>query len=174
MRRPHAVTIKVEVTEKHIADAIPRDSNHCMIADAIKSAMPTAANVSVDLATIRLTDPARNMRYTYLTPRVCQAALVNFDQERKPEPFGFRLRNGQVTQAHRRDVPKKPLSDKQKAALEKARTASPLNKTHLVHKKGDKKSVPDRIGGKTPPLQRSKDNVPFSRRRAFGLRALEL
>lgn len=62
-----------------------------MIAEAVKNCVPRAKNVSVDLATIRFTDKDTGERYVYQTPAGAQAALVNFDQGNKPEPFKFRL-----------------------------------------------------------------------------------
>jgi hypothetical protein len=162
--------LRLNVTQELIQAAIAKDSNHCMIAEAVKNAYPPARGVAVDLATIRFSDRNKRERYTYLTPRIAQAALVNFDQERKPEPFSFLLRGAQVTSI-RVDKRKsgediRPSSKAQKQATKKA---------SLVFRHGRTGgNVPDRIGGKTPPLQKSADNLPFSRRRAFGLRALEL
>jgi hypothetical protein len=140
-----------------------------MIAEAVKSAYPMARGIAVDLATIRFSDREKGLRYTYMTPRIAQSALVNFDQKRKPEPFQFLLRGAQVTKSGRdKQESRKGRSHAQREATRKA---------SLVYRNGKKNKagfVPDRVGGKTPPLQRSADNLPFSRRRAFGLRALEL
>jgi hypothetical protein len=62
-----------------------------MIADAIKTAVPNAQSVSVDLSTIRWTDPVRELRYIYLTPRRAQIALIDFDAGRVPKPFDVQL-----------------------------------------------------------------------------------
>lgn len=170
---PRAPRLVVDITKELIDSATAKDSNHCMIADAIKIMRPDATGVSVDLATIRFTDRKKALRYTYLTPRIAQAALVNFDQARPPEPFSFLLRGAQVTRSGRswRSHEKKERTPAQKTALAKA-TKTRFGKTRL--KGAGTGNVPDRIGGQTPPLQRSRDNVPFSRRRAYGLRALEL
>jgi hypothetical protein len=42
------------------------------------------------------TDPKKNIRYTYLTPREAQIALINFDRGVMPNPFGFMLRSAVV------------------------------------------------------------------------------
>jgi hypothetical protein len=82
-------SIRVQVTAEHIALAVPRNSGHCMIADAVKEAVPDARNVSVDIQTIRFTRNRR--RYVYLTPRPCQVSLLRFDDGEQPEPFRFHL-----------------------------------------------------------------------------------
>jgi hypothetical protein len=149
-----------------------------MIAEAVKAAYPDARSVSVDLATIRFSDPTQGLRYTYLTPRIAQVELVMFDRGTKPEPFQFQLRNGMVTMAGTRRPPKKPSTKEAREILgrnfEKAAKVSPTRRAAVVRGENDK-VTPDRIGGSTPPLQKgARDDVPFSRRRAFGLRGLEL
>jgi hypothetical protein len=91
MRGPSKVM--VSVTAELIERALPRDSGHCMIADAIKATIPTAKAVTVDLASIRWTDPRAGKRYLYLTPPSVQEALLRFDNGIKPPPFRFGLRH---------------------------------------------------------------------------------
>jgi hypothetical protein len=164
--------LTVEVTAEIIAASVQRDSAHCMIAEAIRAAYPGAVRVSADLQTIRFTDPARQRRYVYLTPRVGQVALIDFDQGDLPAPFKFRLRGAQVTLSgmtarrdHRAAAPRKPETERQRkqraAALGRARLAVG---TPSARASGE---VPARVGGKRPPLS------TFARRRAFGLRALD-
>lgn len=83
--------VTVNVTQAIIDRAEEKNSNHCMIADAIRVALPDARAVSVDMATIRFTDPVRRQRYVYLTPRSVQLALIEFDQGEHTEPFNLRL-----------------------------------------------------------------------------------
>ncbi len=85
-------TVRVQVTDELIASATPRNSSHCMIADAIQAAVPQAKQIAVDLATIRFTDPDKNMRYIFLTPRSAQTALLLFDQGLPVDTFDFVLR----------------------------------------------------------------------------------
>ena len=59
---------RVSVTRDVIDKAERRDSSHCMIADAIRASIPDAQNVSVDLATIRWSEPKKGVRLMYLTP----------------------------------------------------------------------------------------------------------
>jgi hypothetical protein len=164
-----APRVSVTITQELIDDAIKRDSSHCKIAEAIKAAYPGASRISVDLQCIRFSDLAKGERYTYLTPRVAQVGLVNWDQGTKPDPYEFQLRNGQVTAAGRRPNRHTPLTEAQTAA--RAKVAQDLRQTVLTDR-GKHGSVPDRVGGAPPPLARDADNVPFSRRRAFGLRRL--
>jgi hypothetical protein len=169
-RYPQAPRLKISVTSELIESSKRRDSSHCMIAEAVKIAVPGASNVSVDLQTIRFSDMTKRLRFTYLTPRIAQVAIIQFDQGTEDiDPYSFRLRGGHVTNAGARASNTAPLSDKQVAQREKAtasRSAS-LDRTILVDRHGDAGNVPDRIGGKPPPT------TPFARRRAYGLRALE-
>lgn len=138
-----------------------------MIAEAVKAAYPGCSYVSVDLQTIRFSDLEKGVRYTYLTPRTAQVALVGWDVGVKPEPWRMQLRNGQVTKAGRTRIrSQRELSEKQVAQREVARAArgAALSKAQLSP--SEKGNVPDRIGGSPPPV------TPFARRREFGLRAL--
>lgn len=161
-----APRVLVAITEEIIAASKQRDSSHCMIAEAVKAAYPDARRVSVDLQTIRFSDPRKGLRFTYLTPRTAQVALVNYDQGKLPPPFAVQLRNGQVTPIaskapQRGDLTDAQLSQRVKASRKSAQLTK--SKHELTH--GD---VPSKIGGRTPPT------TPFARRRAFGLRALDL
>lgn len=170
---PRSPRLDVAVDAQTIQDAIPRDSSHCMIAEAIKAAFPTATRVSVDLQTIRFSDPGRGLRYTYLTPRIGQLALIRFDTGDRPEPFSFRLRNGMVTASSTRPpLQKQSAEHVEKAAASRKATAEKVRamSATLVNRHGAANvggSVPEVVGGRTPPL------TTFARRRAFGLRALE-
>jgi hypothetical protein len=83
--------VVVQVAQEHIDLATPADSSHCMIADALRAALPDAKKISVDLQTIRFTDPSKAQRFTYLTPTIAQDYLVAFDQGLPLEPFEFVL-----------------------------------------------------------------------------------
>lgn len=154
----------VEVTQDDIDLAIPKTSSHCMIADAIQRILPDAKFVSVDLATIRLTVPKDQVRYTYLTPTFVQAALLDFDQGILPTPFSFELRRAaQITRAGRL----RPTEEKdpvKRAELQKKRRDDILRKKRLQPEGG--RSVPTVVGGAPPPAFR------IGRRREFGLRIM--
>lgn len=83
--------ITVSVTQQEIDTAAKADSSHCMIADAIQRTLPECRRISVDLATIRFTDPSKKQRYIYLTPSIAQVSLVRFDQALPVTPFIFKL-----------------------------------------------------------------------------------
>ena len=106
-RVPQSPQILVTVDQQTINEAIVRNSSHCMIAEAVKKVVPYARTVLVDLQSIRLTDNERGVRYTYLTPRVAQLALIAFDQGNKPKPFKITLSGGSVRRAavrpHKKD-----------------------------------------------------------------------
>lgn len=170
-RTPRAPRVEIEVTDDIIESAVEKDSSHCLWAEAIRVAVPDAAHISVDLQTMRFTDPKKGLRYTYLTPRAAQVAIVNFDQGVKPEPHSVRLRGGQVTRAGRREASfsrsSKPLTDAQKKQRSEAsKKRKTLDTAQLVNRHDGTGEVPDRVGGKTPPV------MSIARRRSFGLRAL--
>src|SRR5215469_3403443 len=85
---------KIAVTTKNIEESCRNDSRHCMIADAIKEQFPEARNISVDMMTIRWSDPRKGWRYIYLTPKPAQKALIAYDFGKKIEPFSFQVRSG--------------------------------------------------------------------------------
>ena len=156
-RTPRAPRVRIQVTQEAIDDSVERSSSHCMIAEAVKHSYPDAQRISVDLQTIRFSDPRTGLRYTYLTPRVGQVALVQFDQGIKPAPFGFQLRNGQVTRMG--------SGGNRTRAQEQASGSRRLNPTV---NSDQPQPVPDVLGGKTPPKS------ALGARRSFGLRDLEI
>lgn len=83
--------MKITVTSAHIDQAIANDSRHCMVADALHTALPDARFVLVDLQTIRFSRPGERRRYTFLTPRLVQQNLLRFDQGQPVKPFTFTL-----------------------------------------------------------------------------------
>lgn len=84
--------IRVHVSRTLVEDSMMRNSSHCMVAEAIKECVPNAGHVSVDMLTIRYTDPEKGLRYTHLTPRSVAKAIIMFDQGAVVEPFSFELR----------------------------------------------------------------------------------
>ncbi len=92
--------VDVKVTQEIIDHAIARDSGHCVVADAIAATLPHVNHVSVDLQTIRFTDPKKHERYVYLTPRSAALAIIQTDQGEKPAPFNLRLRSAHVLNSH--------------------------------------------------------------------------
>ena len=96
--RPRAPRVTVTIDRETIESSVRRDSRHCMIAEALKQAMPSMTSVTVDLASIRFTDPARRLRFVYITPRPAQIALIDFDRGVMPKPFSVVLKQpGHIT-----------------------------------------------------------------------------
>lgn len=150
--------ITLDVTQEIINAAIPRDSSHCVIADALKAAVPDAQRISVDLATIRFTDRASQKRYVYLTPSPAQALLVNFDQGKRTGPFVLKLGKPAQIVPPRRPHPGESDPEENRRARKK-RVAITDGNTVTVH------------GGRTPPLAALSSTR--GRRRTFGLRTLK-
>lgn len=175
--------LKFDVTSDSINRSIKRDSSHCMIADALAAAVPQAAYISVDLATIRFTDLNAGRRYIYLTPRLAQEALLNFDQGIEPEPFFLRLAGAHVipTGNGRKgkrwldgDDPEKPYvcpePDCGRGFPSQRSVATHQGKKHnggarLVAKNTGTGGVPpERHGGQSPPIGPLQGGSPKVRR----------
>lgn len=147
----HAPRIHLRATEEIIENSMARNSNHCVVAEALKEQYPHLTHISVDISTIRATDKAKKERYVWLTPRSVQQMIVDFDRGIKPKPFAFFCRDGQVTESgkgyHKRKHKKSKLRQPRGAA-------------------GHGRTVPERVGGARPPMA-------IGQRRSFGLRALK-
>jgi hypothetical protein len=154
-RNPRAPRITVRVGQKHIDSARKKSSSHCMTADAMIEQLPQYKSIAVDIQTIRLTDPVKGLRYTYLTPRDVQERILKWDQGYEVKPFEFKLRGAQVTTMFR-------------GANRKQKPVHKLGRKRLHANKTEKRNgvIPDVIGGRPPPK--------FSHRREFGLRAISL
>lgn len=92
-----ANSVKANVTQALVDRATKRDSRHCMIAEAIQAARPDYKNVTVDLATIRWTNPRTGKRYVALTPQEARVALVAFDQGHEVQAFELTVTPIQAT-----------------------------------------------------------------------------
>lgn len=102
-RRKVSPKVLLRVTDEIIDRSVPKSSEHCMVADAVKVAFPTAKAVSVDLATVRFSDPGKGLRYIYLTPRIAQEQLIEFDEGRRPYAFQCELtRAAQIVTMYKR------------------------------------------------------------------------
>lgn len=163
--RPGSPRIVVEVTKEIIERAEQRDSSHCMLAEALKAAVPGAQRVSVDLQTIRYTDPQRRLRFVFLTPRQGQLALVGFDQGMHTDPFTMHLRGAQVVKVGDPNKPRPPS------------TTPPMPEGGQVEfRQGTGRAptaIPEIVGGRTPPRGALSNITNRGKRRAFGLRGLK-
>jgi hypothetical protein len=163
VRLPKGPRVKVKVTKEKIQDAVRGDSSHCMIAESLKEAVPFAKSVSVDMASIRFSDPARGLRYMYMTPRSAQLCLVDFDQGKPPEPFEFTIYGAHVVRMNRQSK-HAAKSPPQKKAEARQRLHDTLAKSRLVVRA--KGLAPEVVGGRLDP------SGSFAKRRAFGIRLL--
>jgi hypothetical protein len=162
-KRPHAPKLTITVTEEIIKNAEARSSSHCMWADAVRVAFPTAKSVSVDVQTIRFTDPDKKLRYVYLTPRAAQVSLVLFDQGIHTEPMSVNLRHGSVVKSNSYVKPyRKPVSNKAVVSMPDGNHVELQPDSH----------IPNVIGGLTPPIGALSNTRYRGKRRAFGLRAM--
>lgn len=174
------------VTPDVIETAIPKDSGHCMIADALKAAIPTARNVSVDLATIRFTDPKTGRRYIYLTPYPAQQALLDFDQGVPPEPFTVKTHAAQIIPP-KPPKPPKPQPESAESGSTPTEGASepkrrPPRRAELVPNPAGGGSVPVKVGGSAPGMTalatgyigngEAREKLRSGRRREFGLKVM--
>jgi len=105
--------LTVQVTEADIAKAKANDSMMCVVAQAIARTFPEARRISVDIQSIRWSDPKG--RHTYLTPYSVQGYIVAFDAGDDIHPFTFVLDS-------RKAIPvKRNMKTKAGAALTNAR-----------------------------------------------------
>lgn len=156
---PASPHIKVNVSAQAIADATAKNSSHCMTAVAVTNACNRrhidATHVAVDIQTIRFSDPARGLRYVYLTPRPVQDKILRWDQGMVVEPFSFILKAGAV---HPMNV------SSAKTRKQKTVARAMKRKLKVARFRATKGGKIERVvGGREPPS--------VSQRREFGLRA---
>jgi hypothetical protein len=87
-------SIRIHVDDEHIANAQRKNSHRCMIADALKTAIPEAKFISVDLQSIRFSLLEEKTRYFYFTPTLAQHAILQYDKGKKLRGFDFTMREG--------------------------------------------------------------------------------
>jgi len=126
--------------------------------------VPNARRVSVDLATIRFTDPSSGVRYVYLTPARGQAVLANFDLGVKPHPMDLPLGKPAQIVRSRKTLPEDGETKQERAKVAQARARQTARVTH------SSQGAPTVSGGRTPPAAALSST--HGRRRTFGLRSL--
>lgn len=117
-------SIRIHIEQHNIDNAEKKNSHRCMIADAIKEAIPDAKFISVDLQSIRFSilDETRyreegvGVRYFYFAPTLAQVALLKFDQGKKVRPISFTMRSGTSKQI---PWPKEKSKDKRRTRKSK-------------------------------------------------------
>lgn len=83
--------MRIIVGKEHITNGKAKNSQHCMIADAIRDCCPKAQFIMVDLQSIRFSVPDKRKRFVYLTPAIAQSSLLKFDKGDPVKPFSFSL-----------------------------------------------------------------------------------
>lgn len=195
--------VNVVVTPELIEEAVRGDSGHCMIAEAVKAAVPEARHVSVDLQTIRYSLPGVHARYTFLTPRIGQTALVRFDAGEEVEPFRMQLRNPHITamsnraaaERRQRELDEAGRTERQEEVREAHREVlvearsrqrrkygTGPKATKMIGKENNRRNgggdLPRIEGGTPPPVGPLQGGIkggpiPRGRRREYGIRALD-
>jgi len=159
--------VDINVTAEIIAFAERGNSSHCMTAMAIEQQCPWASRVAVDIQTIRFTDTRTNLRCVYLTPRIVQEKIVDFDDGLNVKPFPFRLQGAMVTEAGGRQdrSPEAAAREaEQKLSLDADRSRPGRRRRIIINPRDSKHRIaPTVSGGRTPPRSGA--------RREFGLRA---
>jgi hypothetical protein len=151
--------LSVNITPEIIETAVTRDSGHCVIADSIRNSIPGVNRVSVDLQTIRFTDPVSNKRYIYLTPPMAQVTLLAFDQGVRPQPQRIRLG--------------KPIQIVKSGRGASRKVESVDVTARVVEKGGEARAHKVTVnGGRVPPEAALASSPRKGRRRVFGLRTL--
>ena len=172
---PAAPAAEVTITPRMARAAEQKNSSHCAIAEAIKLLYPWATGIAVDLQTIRFSDPKKVLRYVYLTPRVAQQYIVDFDRGETTAGLSFKLRRGHVMPMKRKSANEaagertryleKKDTPEYKKASENIRLREKLRHSVLHDRGRGPHSLPDPFGGAPPPI------AP-GRRREFGIRGL--
>jgi hypothetical protein len=63
----HQGKATISILQRHIDEAMEKNSSHCATAEAIREQVPEARFISVDLQTIRWTDSKKGLRYVFVT-----------------------------------------------------------------------------------------------------------
>lgn len=161
---------KIKVTPEIIQASIRSNSSHCMIAEAVREAIPEAKLVSVDLATIRYSHPGTGKRYTFFTPGVAQRALLMFDAGKQMEPFDFLL--SKPCQVNTVGLKSRKTPEEQ--AKEKLRRIARKNAATAKRTSSNGSGIITKEGGDplpTGPLS-STHRKMTGQRREYGLRAM--
>jgi len=147
---------KIQILEEDINKACRRDHRNCMLVLAIKRQLPNVEKVTVDLMTIRFSDPEKGLRFVYHTPQSGKEALAHFDQGDIVKPFGMRLGSGHATslkkggqRIHKFGLPSMEIKNRPTSTGGIERT--------------------DTVGGTTAPVQRPR-HPSHSSVRVFGYR----
>lgn len=155
------VRTKIPVDEDLIEAGIKKDATYCIIAEAVRRALPEATGIRVDLATIRWSDPDKGVRYIYLTPLAAQQMIVDFDQgygTDRLKPFMMRLKDFQA-------IPMRTAAAKRQASGVGKGNGEPKRRKVRIKSDGSAEI----IGGRAMPVA---DARSPERQRRYGARQL--
>jgi hypothetical protein len=195
-RKGRSPTLNLTITEKQWERARGSDSGGCLIADAIKEQYPHLSGISVDMATIGVTDKAAGERYVYLTPNSAQYLLLAFDQGWHQPVQAVRLlravrvtkvkassaalvrkRAARLVELEERDRAGEELSKADRVALTKLRRTPPRPSnfgpvTDVIG--GETPGRPATVVGGRPPVKGpAHPNLLRGRRRHFGVKTAQ-
>ena len=170
---------RVNVTREIIDTAVQADSNACMIADAVKESWSkkfgrSPIAVSVDIQTIRLTDPEEGRRHIWPTPPKAAVGLTYFDNGDRALliPFCFQLMNGHAIAVKRQGGHRATKPETQKKLNQRHAALRKLKRARLRVTAQGRRTSPlvSVLGGKEPP-QNDAAIMLASKQRKFGLQA---
>jgi hypothetical protein len=122
----------IHISKKNIEEATIKDSNHCMIADAVKDRIPSAQYIKVDLQSIKFSLPETKERYTYFTPPRAQMNIIRFDQgDKSIEPFKFDLKDPVLVEKTGAHSSKVNRTNRKRPTTRKARVESVKRKARI-------------------------------------------
>jgi hypothetical protein len=104
-------SMKVAVGQSEIDHAIRANSRKCMIHQSIERDYPSLKNIVVDKNQVRVTDPDRDVIYTFDMAPLAKAAILKWDAGETIQPFEFRLRHPIVRQRIKRNDGRKGTSN---------------------------------------------------------------
>jgi hypothetical protein len=178
-------TLKGEITQEVWDKAVRASSAGCLYGAAIQQRYPHLSGVSVDMATIRVSDKKKGLRYTYLTPDAIQMALLAFDQGwSQPEEREFTVKTAVKTTKIQRRKSRAAERAARLVELEEKETADVLTSDEKRALKALRKN-PDRppsdgkteaakdpnnrtIHGRAPRVGKKHPNLLAGRNRQFG------
>ena len=148
----------IPVTQEHIDSALAKSSSHCVIAESIRAACPSAKHIAVDLATIRWTT-ANGVRLVFLTPHLAREVIVHTDQAERDliRPFVLRMKPAIVCHAGKKRRDHTPSNAELKEAAPGLRIGKKqlhLEDPHVRTQRVPDRSYPldpDRSDGLAPP-----------------------
>lgn len=152
-------TLDLQITPEQHERAIKSASGGCLIADAIKEQYPQFSGVTVDMATIRVSERKTGKRFTYLTPPSAQHLLLSFDQGWPQSTERIMIKRAvKITPIRTASSRKKIKREARKAELEaKVAAGEPLTRSERASLTKLQKEL-DRPVGQVPAEVKVTDN----------------